>query len=419
MLSFNKVLHAGRHLSICLLFFVFAGQSLAEQAAGALRNHGDPSFAAAVSSALVRPASRWQGVFRWLQIGDSHTAGDYFTGEIRRQLQQRYGNAGIGWVTPGYVKNQRHDGVKLSGFGDWQVLRATRAVNPAPNPPLGGFVAIGGETASGFRITFKTPESAYLMRISVLQANSANALGGSVELASEIESVRVPQDSGRPGWELHPILLNVAGEYAWLKASGSAASTSIVGGLSIERLQPGVVVSAMGVNGAQIDEFLAWDESALASYLQNLPQNLVVLAFGTNEAFAERFDAGEYAEKLTQAIRRIRRYSQAAVLLLAPPDVRQVGRTSAARRASACGDPPANLALVDATLEAVARREKTLFWSWRRWGELIGATCGTASLAQSNPPLARPDRIHLTPEGYQRSADRLLKDLFQLAGANP
>ena len=38
------------------------------------------------------------GKFRIIQVGDSHTAGDYFTDRLRRRLQQQWGNGGIGWV---------------------------------------------------------------------------------------------------------------------------------------------------------------------------------------------------------------------------------------------------------------------------------------------------------------------------------
>src|SRR5580693_9169708 len=36
-----------------------------------------------------------------LQIGDSHTAADYFTGELRQKLQARYGNGGVGYLDAG------------------------------------------------------------------------------------------------------------------------------------------------------------------------------------------------------------------------------------------------------------------------------------------------------------------------------
>jgi hypothetical protein len=48
-----------------------------------------------------------------LQIGDSHTAADFFTGEVRRYVQARYGNGG-----PGYVEAGRPHPGSATGTGD-------------------------------------------------------------------------------------------------------------------------------------------------------------------------------------------------------------------------------------------------------------------------------------------------------------
>ena len=45
-----------------------------------------------------------------LQIGDSHTAADFFTGEVRRELQAKYGDGGVGYLEVG----RPHPGVHKS-----------------------------------------------------------------------------------------------------------------------------------------------------------------------------------------------------------------------------------------------------------------------------------------------------------------
>ena len=45
-----------------------------------------------------------------LQIGDSHTSADFFSGQVRRLLQQRYGDGGVGYLTAG----KPHIGVRSS-----------------------------------------------------------------------------------------------------------------------------------------------------------------------------------------------------------------------------------------------------------------------------------------------------------------
>lgn len=421
MFNFNKPASnpaSGKIIGSLALLLSLQGWALAsESTAGALSNFGDPNFVANVATPLLRPAGQWNSVFRWLQIGDSHTAGDYFSGEIRRQLQMRYGNAGIGWITPGYVKNQRHDAVKLSNAADWKVYRAIRQPTLVGSPPPGGFVGNGNEAGSGFRITFKTPEPQQLMRVSVMQASPGESPAAALEISSDSDNLRISQEAAKSGWRMESVLLNIGGETLWLKnADGGTGKALLIGGINIERLSPGVIVNTLGVNGAQIDEFLAWDDEALNTFLHKLPPNLVVLAFGTNEAVAENFDAQEFAAKLSRAIQRIRQGSQAAIMLITPMDFRQRPTSSKIGRSNPCGTTPANLVAVIDTLIAVARKEKTLLWNWKKWGVALGAHCGTSSLARMNPPLAREDLIHLTPEGYKASGESLLADLLKISG---
>jgi hypothetical protein len=56
--------------------------------------HGSQSQAKRQGAAGQRPITI-------LQLGDSHTSADFLTGEIRRRLQETYGNGGSGYVTAG------------------------------------------------------------------------------------------------------------------------------------------------------------------------------------------------------------------------------------------------------------------------------------------------------------------------------
>lgn len=58
------------------------------------------NVAAAGGEQLVLPASGGQArkSLSILQIGDSHTAADLFTGMVRQILQEKFGQGGIGYV---------------------------------------------------------------------------------------------------------------------------------------------------------------------------------------------------------------------------------------------------------------------------------------------------------------------------------
>jgi lysophospholipase L1-like esterase len=384
---------------------------------GALSDYGDPNFKASLARPLAQPPSQWTSVFRWLQIGDSHTAGDYLSGELRHRLQARYGDAGIGWVTPGYVLNQRSDTVKLSNENGWTVQRASRQHLDTSAVPLGGQIGAGG-AGSDVRITFKNPESAQLMRVSVLQSAVAGN-NGALELASEGGSTgSLPPPLGISGsWQMSSLLIDVGGERLWMRVpSSDPEARAAIGGIAIEKLVPGVVLDAVGVNGAQIDEFLGWSPESLAAMLAARPPNVVVLEFGTNEAVGRDFDQLAYIDKLTTAVRRLRQNSKAAIILMLPPDMHRASTASNRKRRIGCGEQPQWLDQVNDALRMVAQQEKTLLWDWGKWVRAQGGYCGTVSLANMTPPLARPDYVHLTPEGYWASADSLLDDLYRLSG---
>jgi lysophospholipase L1-like esterase len=383
--------------------------------AGALCDFGDPHFRANVARPLALPPKQWGSIFRWLQIGDSHTAGDYLTGELRQRLQARYGDAGIGWLTPGYVLNQRSESVKLSNESNWSVQRAARQKLDTAMMPFGGFLGSAAEGGGTMRISFKNPQALHLMRLSVLQPPSRSA---ALEVSNQAATDTLAALSANSEtWQMNSLLLDVSGEQLWLKAlPGEADGHATLGGVALERLAPGVVLDAVGINGAQIDEFLGWSESALGVELAARPPNLVVLAFGTNEAMVTDFDQAMYVEKVRAAVRRLRQTSTAAILLMSPPDIR-LGRPAQRSRTVGCGQSPVSMALVNAALTRVARQEKTLLWDWGKWVRAKGGYCGTVSLAHREPPLAQPDFVHLTQDGYRATAADLLDDLLRLSGA--
>ena len=63
-----------------------------------LTNYGDPNLSR-LAHRLRDPSARVHIV----QIGDSHTAADFFSGTLRDKFQARYGNAGIGFVPPSII----------------------------------------------------------------------------------------------------------------------------------------------------------------------------------------------------------------------------------------------------------------------------------------------------------------------------
>src|SRR5262249_12280978 len=76
-----------------------------------------------------------------LQIGDSHTAGDHFSGRLRDLFQEKFSNAGRGMMPAGYpFPYWRPYQVEVAQKGSWTVLSSNRTDYPQVPYGLSGFI---------------------------------------------------------------------------------------------------------------------------------------------------------------------------------------------------------------------------------------------------------------------------------------
>ena len=142
--------------------------------------------------------------------------------------------------------------------------------------------------------------------------------------------------------------------------------------------------------------------------LNKLAPDLVILAYGTNEAFNTDIDLAEYQRNLTRQIRIIRQMQPDAAVLLVGP-----GSSVMNKKGADCSQRESPvLQSIIRIQKQVAQNEHTLFWDWYAW---MGGRCSIERLA--NQGKARPDLIHLTAEGYQATANALWQDLMSAVNA--
>src|SRR5215831_8435146 len=82
----------------------------------------NPSALAQFFAALnqVRAGLKIEPV-RVMQFGDSHVAADVLTGEIRRNLQNQFGDGGPGYLVPSNPMTTRRRGVVSGATSGWQI----------------------------------------------------------------------------------------------------------------------------------------------------------------------------------------------------------------------------------------------------------------------------------------------------------
>ena len=369
--------------------------------ASALTDHGDPNISALVRR-LRGPGSKRLVV---TQLGDSHTAADFFTGQLRRRLQADYGDGGIGWLPPMAVPGLLHEQAAIGTEG-WTLLdsRSARDVDY----PLGGLIARTGKAWSGSMVNaIREADRTDGWRMQLWLRGAPNDRPLAWRDAQE-RITPVPPVPGDGRW--HAVAFPVRLPAILMVQQAPAYD---LGGIVLERtrgsvLAPGAQVDAVGSNGVQAAFTDAWGADWMAMLRERNP-DLVLLAFGTNEAHDWALDPARYQARLAELVGRLRATLPRAVLVLIGPPA-QVSR--AARNDPRCATPlPASLNAVHEAQRRVARQAQTLYWDWQ---QAMGGPCSQPEWRAKG--WAAEDGIHLTPEGYRQAADRFRDDLKRLSG---
>lgn len=394
-----KSVPAARALMLAACFTAAAGAAATDPAPlrNGLVDFGEPNLAATWRRLRFVELRVAPEPFRVMQLGDSHTAGDWFTHELRRILQARFGDAGPGWLPPGRLPGQRSSQALLANDPGWR-LHVSR--DGAAEFPLGGAYGQAEAPNAGFSVELKSNAANGLWKLSVLLSGPEGA-GLVVSDAKGVET-RFSTASAAPDWRYQSAYV----EHGSALRIRSADPKMLVGGIVLERPAPGVVLDGIGLNGAKATLVRAWQTGDAAAQLRDRRPSIVILAFGTNEMFEPDLDADRYLDELRETLRWFRQtLPQAALVIIAPPDVGRPGAQSA------CPPEPRWATMVRTVLRKAAREQRTLYWDWQH---AMGGRCAIARWAKSSPPWASGDLVHLTEPGYAASAAQLAEELLAL-----
>lgn len=345
--------------------------------------------------ALVR--GTWDRSVRVLWLGDSHTAADFMTDPVRVRLQQVGGNGGPGFLRLG-LNQYRHGGARVETNGKWR----KQPIQPAGRErTLDGIFGYGGQrsiptSGASAKVSLRgLPEGELVEWALSVRLERGDALevrlGGERRVLDErvgtgLVDVRFEADAG-VSFSIH-----------------HRAGQPQVFGVVVETKKPGVVLDTVGINGARMATALAWEPESYRERLRSRGIDLLVLAFGTNEAF----DAGS-VERYREHYRRFLEIARAArpslpCWIVGPPDA-----------ATRDGRSLTRVAAVTEAQTSSARELGCAFVSAR---ELMGGEGSFMSWLHHSPPWSRSDRVHLTIAGYEVLGARLADALLP-AGAPP
>ncbi|MEO7145092.1 MAG: GDSL-type esterase/lipase family protein [Bryobacteraceae bacterium] len=329
------------------------------------------------------------GLLHILQYGDSHTAADTWTGELRTRFQSRFGDGGSGYSFAGQPwSSYRHLDLSTGSTAGW-------SVEGLAGHPGDGLYGLGGVSMSVSR----PHESVYLvvecqqLELFYLQQPG----GGAVQLydnGSPVERISTDGESG-PGYYRY---LTTAGSHRFELETLDHGPVRLFGWVAEN--SGGITYDPLGINGAQASIVFNWDQQLLASNIARRNPALIVLAYGTNEAGDREWTPESYREMFSALLQRFRRDAPtASILVMGPPDryIRTHGRWSAMQ----------NIGMIVEAQRQAALANQCAFLDVR---EMMG---GKGSMQQwVTAGMAQYDHVHFTGPGYRLLGDTIFGDLM-------
>lgn len=344
---------------------------------------------------------------RILQIGDSHTANDSLSGRLRDRLQDRFGAAGRGWLPAGIPYKYYRPHLVHVGESGW------RHVTPREQAGVAlGLDAVAAESGADAGMTIESTDPAGFDRFAVEYLTQPNGSAFTVAVDGGAP-VRVSTADAITAVRRFDLPLDRPAHRAELRAAGRPPVVLL--GWAVERAAPGIIYENHGTIGATVGLLDQMTPAAVAFELADRRPALLIIAFGTNEGFADALDPERYAARFAAAVAALHRDApDAAVLVLGPPDGNRVARGCAAARcgmddACAWHEPEKLAAVRDVQHRAAAAHG----WAYWDWFAAMGGQCSIDRMAEASPPLAMADHVHLSTPGYQAMADLLFADLMR------
>jgi lysophospholipase L1-like esterase len=246
---------------------------LADASGGALRGF----FEALGRTHRLEP----HAITRILHYGDSIVASDFVSSTLRRKFQERFGDAGHGFALianawPAYF----HNDIERYATAGWKVSRIT---GPYAADGLYGLGCVSFRAERNALARFTTAKTDFGGRasrflISYLEEPGGGAFEVSVDGAVQA-LVETHGDVKRA--RLHRVeVADGPHSFQILTKRG----TTRLFGVMLERDTPGVVLDAIGIQGARIRFLDKQDDAHFAAQLAERAPNLIVYQFGANES---------------------------------------------------------------------------------------------------------------------------------------
>lgn len=255
-----------------------------------------------------------------VHLGDSHILGNYMTAEVRKRLQNAFGDAGRGLIFPYRVagSNGPRDYLVETNVR-WYGSNCQRNLEEQTPYGVSGFqlqtFQESGELTLRLRDT-STSETRMFTKVTIFHQQDNNTVDFNLyDPATNQTAVFYLQDEYYKSYYFDRPVAQVTIKYNQHQQREKGGSV-VLDGILLENELSGVVYHSIGVNGGKFSDFVR--ARFFARQLTDLNPDLIILSFGTNEAQGT-VNARYLYNQIDELISQIRQYAPDAYFLLTTP----------------------------------------------------------------------------------------------------
>ena len=364
---------------------------------GSLAAVAQPSGINSWANHIVLNGDNWESIISYINnqrrhnykftivhIGDSHVQPGIISDEVRRTLQERFGNGGRGLICPLALAgtNEPNDYLLKSSSSISASSKLLSSSKPAGMGMTGVAVKFSGASTT-LSIKAKRPGDDFY-RITLFHSNNS---------PFTVEQNGITVKGKQHSNYATDYVLDTSADTANLRLTGSGA----LYGVRLLNSHRGVVVDCIGNNGATYRSYLNIDN--FARQISDLEPQLVIISLGTNEAYGS---FGSITSNIDQMLSDIRRVCPNVKFLLTTPMETQKKSSRGYRIQS-------NIVEVRDLILAYGKNHHVPVWDFYRVAGGAGASNRWLSARYM-----KTDHLHLGNDGYHLQGRLLAEALLRI-----
>jgi len=339
-----------------------------------------------------------------VHLGDSHIQSGFLSGNVMRMLQNAFGNAGRGWITPLKLSsvNEPTDYFISSNIKQWTAGRCVQA-NPKCPWSIGGIGICTESPEIGFDLIIAPKNGAgYSFNKALLYRDSNSMMMQPVNQDFKLSPEAIC-DAHEGGLVVDTFITYRLTDTLTVKTAGKPGHKNLYYGFMLTNGQPGVLYHSIGVNGAKFTDFT---NRSYIRQLSLLKPSLLIVSLGTNESFGKYFKEKDFENQISAFIDLVKEeMPNTAILLTTPAETyKKVYRQK--KRLYVRNE---NLSAIAGVIRNYTVNNNLACWDLF---SMAGGDNSCRNWIEAN--MLGKDHIHFTQKGYSEQGVLLYKSLIRL-----